>query len=244
MDKFGIGGNDKRDWQSLDDGGLESKKPVINSSAALGFNGQAAAGLGNALNIKDARTYPLHVNIGELGLVTDVFQHGFGQYQYINFLGNGGAPIDINGFTNVLPQFLGMNDIPVLNGVPVPGPLFKNNLLSCRIQNAWARVTYGTPNPLTNTNPLALHVIFLLDGNPVWEEVQNNLIATAADNNFIGQTSNSGWSGIVPAGSTFQAKVFQVNGTTGAAKVNFGVGDTFEFGLIAFGCPAGSELPK
>lgn len=239
-----IAGDDKRDWQKLPDGDNDPTKPVINLAVPLGFNGQAAAGLGNALNVKDARSYPLNVEIGKLALTTDVFQHGFGQYQYINFVANNGAAVSINAFTDVLPQFLGQNAVAAGAGVPLAGPLFQNNLLTCRISNAWFRVTYATPNPLANTTPLAIHVIFLLDGNPVWEEVQNNLIAQAADFSFVAQTANSSWNGIVPAGSLFTAKVFQVNGTTGAAKVAFAAADTAEWGLIAFGVPAGAELPK
>lgn len=240
----------------------KEKKVLENILTKLRGNAVLSTRLMNALQLQDVPGHPMVADLSMVRIITDMFQAGFANYEYINppTLEAINIGAGENGF------YRGYFASP--NPLPVPGDplasifvdqessvtganafaMYRNTQKDIRVCNAWVKYLpdqEGDPNnlnPSTDTHPLAIHCEFLLDGNIVWEQVQNNLVASAADWSFMSQTADSNWNGIVPKGAVFSFRYYMADGTTGLPTTASNA-DHLSAGLIALGVPFGAQLP-
>ncbi len=222
----------------------------------LTTRGTISTRLARALNLKEPPGEPPFADMSELKIVTDMMQGGFSAYSLFSHRvsSSPGSSSPAGKLVIGGPIIAPSDDLdPRLAELLVPAalipetmsrPFFKNDVLDCRIGNAM--IDYfpepAQRNPNTDTNPQSLRVMFILNGSPVFIQTQNNLVSSAADYDFIFQTADSYWNGIVPAGSYFSWLMVKSNGATGATKA-FDAGDIFGLSLSGLSVPAGTRLP-
>lgn len=216
-------------------------------------NGVISTRLGRALGLKDPPGHPDRADMSEVKIVTDMMQGGFSAYLLnTKYLISSAVAAFTDGAYGNLIAPAGFSDDPArirhFQGAAITAvntdPMLKNNADDNRVVNAVVRyypVAAGW-NPQADTNPESLHCRFMVDGNTVFEQVQNNLVASAADRVFISQTGDGTWNGIVPVGSYLSFWFYKNNGLTGAFKP-LNAGDYFEIDLTTFSAPAGTRLP-